>query len=164
MLKLDHTDLQILTALEKEGRITKAALAERVNLSATPVWERLKRMETAGLIEGYGARFNLSKLGPHVEVFVAAELLDHTAASFRRFEKAVQRYDEIVACWALGGGFDYLLDIITRDVDSYQRLLDAMLDAEIGLNRYFSYIVTKPVKQRSGMPLALLTGLGDDPF
>lgn len=161
MLKLDRTDLQILMALEKEGRITKASLAEQVNLSATPVWERLKRLEKAGLIEGYGARFNLSKLGPHVEVFVAAELLDHTAASFRHFEKAVQRYEEIVACWALGGGFDYLLDIITRDIDSYQRLLDAMLDAEIGLNRYFSYIVTKPVKQRSGMPLALLAGLDD---
>jgi len=155
-MKLDARDIAILRVLSTHGRITKVELAGEVGLSASPCWERLRRLEQAGIIEGYGARISLRKLGPHVTVFVAAELTDHTAAAFRIFEDAVQRYDEIVACWALGGGFDYLLQIVTRDIDSYQRLIDAMLDARVGLARYFTYVVTKPVKDAGAPPLDLL--------
>ena len=157
-MKLDDRDIAILRVLSTEGRITKAALAERIGLSPTPCWDRLKKLEQAGLIEGYRAAISLKKLGPHVTVFVAAELADHTAASFRAFEGAVKRYEEVVACWALGGGFDYLMQIVTRDVDAYQRLIDAMLDARIGLARYFTYIVTKPVKGASAPPFEVILG------
>lgn len=156
MLKLDARDIAILRVLSDEGRITKADLAGRVGLSASPCWERLKRLEQAGIIEGYNARISLKKLGPHVTVFVAAELADHTPANFRAFEDGVQHYDEITACWALGGGFDYLLQIVTRDIDSYQRLIDEMLDARVGLARYFTYVVTKPVKRGGAPPLDIL--------
>lgn len=157
-MRLDDRDIAILKVLSTDGRITKAALADRVGLSPTPVWDRLKKLEEAGLIEGYRAEISLKKLGPHVTVFVAAELSDHTAASFRAFEDAVKRYDEVVACWALGGGFDYLIQVVTRDVDAYQRLIDAMLDARIGLARYFTYIVTKPVKGPAIPPIEILVG------
>ncbi|MBO9402845.1 Lrp/AsnC family transcriptional regulator [Shimia sp. R9_1] len=157
-MKLDDRDIQILSVLSQEGRITKAALAERIGLSPTPCWERLKKLESAGLIEGYGARINLKKLTPHVTVFVSIEIADHTAASFRTFEAAMQRYDEVTACWALGGGFDYLMQIVTRDIEAYQRLIDEMLEARIGLSRYFTYIVTKPVKGKAGPPLNALLG------
>jgi len=63
-----------------------------------------------------------------------------------------------VACWALGGGFDYLLQIVARDIDAYQRLIDDMLEARIGLARYFTYIVTKPVKAPTMPPLTLFFG------
>lgn len=155
-MQLDARDIAIMRVLATEGRITKAALAERVGLSPTPCWERLKKLERAGLIEGYGARINLRKLGPHVTVFVAAELRDHTAASFRTFEAAIARYDEITACWALGGGFDYLLHVVTGDIDAYQRLIDELLEARIGLARYFTYVVTKPVKKAGAPPLEVL--------
>lgn len=157
-MKLDARDLDILRVLATEGRITKAELAARVGLSASPCWERLKKLEKAGIIEGYNARISLKKLGAHVTVFVAAELTDHTAAAFRVFEEAVQRYDEITACWALGGGFDYLLQIVTRDIDSYQRLIDEMLDARVGLSRYFTYVVTKPVKGGAPPPFDVILG------
>lgn len=157
-MQLDQRDLEILRVLSTEGRITKTALAEQIGLSPTPCWDRLKKLEQAGLIEGYGARINLKKLAPHVTVFVAAEIADHTAASFRAFEAAMQRYDEVTACWALGGGFDYLLQIVTRDIDAYQRLIDEMLDARIGLSRYFTYVVTKPVKGAGVPPLDILLG------
>jgi Lrp/AsnC family transcriptional regulator of ectoine degradation len=157
-MRLDARDLDILRVLSSEGRITKAALAERVGLSPTPCWERLKKLEKAGVIESYRANINLRKLGPHVTIFVAAELNDHTAASFQTFEAAMQRYDEVTACWALGGGFDYILQIVTRDIDAYQRLIDAMLEARIGLARYFTYVVTKPVKGSGMPPISLITG------
>ena len=159
-MKLDARDIAILRVLSQEGRITKAALAERVGLSATPCWERLRKLERSGVIEGYRAEISLLKLGPHVTVFVAAEIADHTAASFHAFESAVAQHDEIVACWALGGGFDYLLQIVTRDIDAYQRLIDALLDARIGLARYFTYIVTKPVKAPGTVPFDALLGEG----
>lgn len=157
MAKPDARDIEILKVLAEDGRITKAALSDRVGLSPTPSWNRQKRMETSGLIESYNARINLKKLAPHVTVFVAAELADHTAASFRAFEESVASYDEVVGCWALGGGYDYLLQIVTRDINAYQRLIDELLEARIGLARYFTYVVTKPVKSGGVPPLDLLT-------
>jgi len=157
-MRLDARDLDILRVLADEGRITKAKLATRVGLSASPCWERLKRLEEAGLIEGYHARISLKKLGPHVTVFVAVGLADHTPAKFRAFEDSVQHYGEVTACWALGGGFDYLMQIVTRDIDAYQRLIDEMLEARIGLARYFTYIVTKPVKAPRLPPLEMFFG------
>ncbi len=160
MLRLDARDIAILRVLSTEGRISKTDLAERVGLSATPCWERLRKLEAAGLIAGYRAEIALRKLGPHVTVFVTAELADHTAARMQAFEAAMRRHDEVVACWALGGGFDYLLQIVTRDIDAYQRLIDDMLEARIGLARYFTYIVTKPVKGLSPPPFEVLLGHG----
>jgi len=160
MTRLDNRDLEILRILAREGRITKAELASRINLSPTPCWERLKRLEKAGIIEGYHAEISLKALGPHVMVFVSAELEGHRAEDFRRFEAAMQDHPEVTACWALGGGFDYLLQVVTRDIDSYQRLIDRMLEAEIGLARYYSYVVTKPVKSAGTPPLDILLGEG----
>lgn len=158
MVRLDDRDLELLRVLSAEGRITKAELAKRINLSPTPCWERLKRLEKAGVIEGYRAEVSLRALGPHVMVFVAVELQGHTAGNFQTFERAMANYDEVIGCWALGGGFDYLMQVVARDIDSYQRLIDAMLEARIGLARYYTYIVTKPVKSSAPLPLDLLYG------
>ncbi len=160
-IKLDERDIRILAALSREGRMSKAALAKEVNLSATPCWERLHRLEKAGVISGYHASIELRHVAAHVSVFVMAELQDHRAATFQMFERAVARHDEIVACWAIGGGFDYLLQVVSRDIDSYQRLIDSLLDSGIGLARYFTYIVTKPVKDSATPPFdALLSESG----
>jgi len=148
-IKLDDRDLKILAVLQREGRITKAALAERVNLSPTPCWARLKRLEKAGIIEGYGARLSPALAGDLTMFFMAAELASHQAHEFDRFEKAVQNMEPVHECWAVGGGIDYILKIAARDVDSYQRFVDHMLNAGIGLKRYYTYVVTKQVKSGS---------------
>ncbi|MHA6324450.1 Lrp/AsnC family transcriptional regulator [Roseivivax sp. CAU 1753] len=156
MVRLDSRDIEILRVLSAEGRITKAELADRVGLSPTPAWERLKKLEQAGVIEGYGARIAYKAFGPHVTVFVACELDKHRARDFQLFETALRTHDEITWAWALGGGFDYLIQVVTKDIDTYQRLIDRLLAAEIGLARYYTYIVTKPVKSSYGLPLGLL--------
>jgi Lrp/AsnC family transcriptional regulator of ectoine degradation len=161
MFRLDDRDIEILTILRKEGRISKSALAKRVNLSNSPCWERLRRLENAGIITGYGAHIALEKLTEHIVVFVAAELENHRAEDFEQFETAILDEPEIIACWALGGGFDYVLQIVTRNINSYQRLIDRLLDRKIGLMRYFTYIVTKEVKSVSSLPLTRL--LNADP-
>ena len=153
MIQLDDRDIAILAILRQEGRIAKSALAKRVNLSNSPCWERLKRLEKEGIITGYGAHIALEKLTEHVVVFVAAELEHHKAEDFELFESAIKDEPEIVACWALGGGFDYLLQVICRNINAYQQLIDRLLDRNIGLVRYFTYVVTKDVKSLSSLPL-----------
>lgn len=151
--KLDPIDIKILAALQREGRMTKTALAEAVNLSPTPCWERLRRLEEAGIIAGYHARIDLEKLTRATVVLVEVTLKRHQHADFVRFENAVLEIPEIVECHATGGGIDYMLKIVARDVDSYQRLVDRLLIDDIGIDRYFTYIVTKPVKDSAGLPL-----------
>jgi len=157
-LALDRTDLAILTVLCTEGRIAKAELARRVNLSATPCWQRLARMEAAGLVRGYRAEVDLAVLAPHVTVFVTVELDTHKAETFQLFERTVGRIDEITGCWALGGGYDYLLEVVARDVASYQALMDSLLESRAGVKRYYSYIVTKRVKNAPPPIASLLDG------
>jgi Lrp/AsnC family transcriptional regulator of ectoine degradation len=157
MLKLDDRDIKILSILSREGRISKTDLARRINLSPTPCWDRLKRLEQAGVIQGYRAEISLKSVATHVVVFVVVELDNHRAETFQAFEKAVAHYDEIVACWALGGGYDYLMQVVTRDIDSYQRLMDDLLERKAAMARYFTYIVTKDIKS-GGLPFARLLG------
>jgi Lrp/AsnC family transcriptional regulator, regulator of ectoine-degradation genes len=162
-MKLDELDIKILAALQREGRMTKLKLAETINLSPTPCWERLRRLEQAGVISGYHARLNLEKLARATMVLVEVTLKRHQHADFQRFEAAVRDVPEIVECYATGGGLDYVLKIVARDVDAYQRLIDRLLIDDVGIDRYFTYIVTKPVKESGALPLdRLLNGAGRD--
>ena len=157
-LKLDAIDLKILAEIQREGRITKLALADRVGLSPTPCWTRLRRLEQAGIVSGYHARIAPRAVAPFALVFVEVTLGAHRQADFDRFERAVKDVAEIIACWSVGGGVDYLLKVVARDVDAYQRLVDDLLEREIGIARYFTYIVTKTVKDEPALPLEALVG------
>ncbi len=154
--KLDDIDLKILDAIQRDGRITKLALAEKVGLSPTPCWMRLRRLEKAGIISGYHARVASRTIAPVANVLMEVTLGNHRQADFDRFERAVRNMPEIVACWSVGGGVDYILKVMTRDVDAYQRLVDDMLEREIGIERYFTYIVTRTVKEETVVPMAEL--------
>ncbi|MDX1737876.1 MAG: Lrp/AsnC family transcriptional regulator [Alphaproteobacteria bacterium] len=155
MLKLDDRDLKILSVLQKDGRITKTELAERINLSPTPCWERLKRLEQAGIIEGYEAKISLVNVMPLSTIFMEVSLASHRNSDFALFEGAMGNYDEITECWAVGGGIDYMIKAVCRSVDAYQQLVDRLLEDEIGIQRYFSYVVTKPIKLSPTPPMAL---------
>ncbi len=82
-------------------------------------------------------------------MLVEVTLRSHRQADFDRFERAVRDLPEIVACWSVGGGVDYLLKVVCRDIDAYQRLIDGLLARELGIERYFTYIVTRTVKEES---------------
>src|SRR5688572_21514408 len=152
-LKLDAIDLKILDAIQRDGRITKLALAEAVGLSPTPCWMRLAKLEKAGIISGYHGKVEMRALAPIATVLMEVTLANHRQADFDRFERAVAATPEIVACWSVGGGVDYVLKIMAPDIDAYQRLVDTLLDRELGIDRYFTYIVTKTVKEETVLPL-----------
>lgn len=155
-MKLDAVDLRILEAIQENGRITKLALAEKAGLSPTPCWLRLRKLEKAGIVTGYHARVAVRRLAPVASVLMEVTLANHRQADFDRFERAVAATPEILACWSVGGGVDYVLKIMAPDIDAYQRLVDGLLDRELGIDRYFTYIVTKTVKEETVLPLASL--------
>jgi len=155
MLKLDKIDLKILAALQRDGRITKLNLANQANLSPAACWERLRRLERGGVISGYRAEIDAGKIGRFATVLVEITLKSHRQADFQRFEAVVQREPSITGCEAVGGGIDYLLRVVAPDIDAYQRLIDRLLTEDIGIDRYFTYVVTKTIKA-SGFPLELL--------
>ncbi len=150
-MRLDSYDLKILRILQGNGRITKSSLAEAINLSVSPCWERVKRLEEAGIIRGYGARLNAEVLLKRAAVMVEVSLKQHNREAFQRFEKAMLECPEVTECYATGGGIDYIVKVMARDIDQYQRLVDRWLMADLGIERYFTYIVTKTIKQ--GEPL-----------
>jgi Lrp/AsnC family transcriptional regulator, regulator of ectoine-degradation genes len=145
-MKLDRYDIKILEVLSQEGRITKSKLAETINLSLSPCWERVKRLEDAGIIEGYSARLNASVQINRLQIWVSIELKKHNTQSFSRFERHVINAPELTECVAVGGGVDYLVRIEPTSIDEYQRLMDSWLESDLGIDRYFTYIVTKTVK------------------
>ena len=151
--KLDPIDLKILDAIQRDGRITKLALAEQVGLSPTPCWMRLRKLEKAGIVSGYHARIAMRVVAPVATVLMEVTLASHRQADFDRFERVIRDIPEIVACWSVGGGVDYVLKVMARDIDAYQRLVDSLLEREIGIDRYFTYIVIKTVKDDIALPI-----------
>lgn len=160
-MKLDKRDLQILAILQQEGRITKSELAARISLSPAACWDRLKRLDQAGFIRGYHAEVALEKITPVSLFLVQIELESHQAGDFQRFEDAMQEIPQVTRCVAVGGGVDYFLEIVARDVAGYQELIDEILESKVGVKRYFTFVVTKPVKD-APPPLELLRGGGED--
>ncbi|SEA74135.1 Lrp/AsnC family transcriptional regulator [Rubrimonas cliftonensis] len=146
-IRLDGRDRAILAVLRREGRITNAELARRVNLSPTPCWARVRRLEQAGVITGYVARVAPEAFGRRVTAVVTVELESHRAEDFARFEAHVQGVPAVFDCAAVGGGVDYVMKVSAADVAAYQAEMDRLLEAGVGVKRYFTYFVTKPVKE-----------------
>ena len=146
MIKLDRYDIAILRILVRDGRITKSRLAESVNLSISPAWARVRKLEDSGVIKGYHAQLEWIGTVKASEIVVAVTLARHTAYDMQRFEERIRNTREIVRCYATGGGTDYFMHVLSRDIDHYQRLIDSLLLDNLGIERYFTYIVTKVVK------------------
>jgi len=145
-LGLDATDIRILSAVQQHGQLSKTKLAEIANISPTPCWARLDRLKAAGFIRGYNAEIALDKICAFTQVVVTISLKNHRKLDFDRFEAFVRKQDEIIECIATGGGMDYVIKVVCPCLVSFQSLMDSLLDAEIEVDRYMTYIVTRSVK------------------
>jgi Lrp/AsnC family leucine-responsive transcriptional regulator len=150
---LDRTDLQLLAELQRNGRQTNAELAERVHLSASACLRRLQRLEREGVISGYRAEVDPERLGLGLQAFVRVQLRHHDAASIAAFADFVNQWDEVVACHALTGDMDYLLQVAVHDLEHFSRfLLDRLLN-QAGVADVNSSFVLRTVKAFRGLPL-----------
>jgi Lrp/AsnC family transcriptional regulator of ectoine degradation len=156
-MKFDHFDIEILEALQADGRLPAARLAEKIGLTASPTWERVRRLEQAGVLRGYHADIAaVGRISELTQVLVPVALERHRAQDRKRFEQAIAQIPQIVACWAVSGEVDYILQFIVADVRSYQAVIDRALRSDIGIRQYWSYVVTKTVKPYGGLPLRQL--------
>ena len=157
-VKLDRTDIKILAELQRNGRITNINLANAVSLSPSPCLLRVKRLEEAGYITSYNAHIDIAKLGETITVFTEVTLHDHKREDFQKFEQSIRTIDEVIECHLISGGYDYLLKFITNGVNHYQSVIEAMLERNIGIEKYFSYIVIKTAFAKTHYPIERLFG------
>ena len=150
---LDRTDLAILARLQRDGRVSNAELAERVNLSASACLRRCQRLEQTGVIRGYGAFLDPARIGLGLQAFVRVQLTRHDPAAIDRFVAAVGAWDDVIACHALTGDMDYLLHVVVSDLEHFSRfLLDHLLN-DAGVADVNSSFVLRTVKAARGLPL-----------
>lgn len=154
--ELDAVDIRILCALQDHGQISKSRLAEMVGLSATPCWARLARLKKAGLVRGYHADIALSRVVGLTKVVVTVSLKSHRKSDFDRFESHILRCPEVTDCISTGGGMDYVMTVLTASLPAFQSLMEAMLEADLGIDRYMTYIMTRQIKSaRPDLPRLL---------
>ena len=151
--ELDRIDLALLALLQREGRLSNADLAERINLSPSATLRRVQRLEGEGVIAGYGARLAPQRLGLGLQAFVRLQLAQHDRESIARFATQVEAWDEVVACHALTGDMDYLLHVVVEDLDHFSRFLLDHLLASAGVADVNTSFVLRAVKQHQGLPL-----------
>ena len=145
--KLDRTDRMILKTLQEDGRISNVALAKKVNLSATPCLERVRRLERHGYIRGYTALLDPHKVDAGVLVFVEIALLRNSPDAFRDFRREALRLPELLECHLVSGNFDYLLKARVKDMQDYRSLLGEKILALPGVSDSRSYVVMEEVKE-----------------
>ena len=157
--RLDRLDLKILESLQADGRQPVQALAERVALSASGCHSRLKRLEASGVIAGYIADIRLQSLGPSLITFAEVTLANHRPADFEAFERAVADLPEVVEAYQVAGQFDYLIKVVTRDVEAYRAVNDALLAKDVGILQIKSTLVMKHAKRFAGMPIGAIADI-----
>ena len=153
-MDLDRTDQRILKVLQADGRISNRDLAERVALSPSACLKRVRRLEQAGVIRGYLADLDLTRIRDSVTVFAEVTLERHQVTDFLRFEAELAAIPEVVEACQISGRFDFLVTFVCRDIDHYRELADGLLDGDSGVSTITSNIRMKVSKAFAGYPLA----------
>lgn len=156
-VRLDAIDRRILEALQTDGRLSNVDLANRIGLSPSPCLRRVRQLESAGLIKGYGAHLSRRRLGLGVMAFVQVQLDRHEDARVGEFEQAVSSVREIVACYAVTGAYDFLLQVVARDLDAFGDLAMKVLLRLPGVKDIHSSLALHTLKDGSALPLDHLT-------
>ncbi|MEC4722462.1 Lrp/AsnC family transcriptional regulator [Noviherbaspirillum sp. CPCC 100848] len=152
--ELDRVDLRILELVQKEGRLSNARLAEQLNLSETPVWRRLRRLEDEGYITGYQANLDRRKLGFGLIAFVQINFANHTGELPAQFERAIQSIPEILSCHNVSGEADYYLRVVARDLDAYGEFVTHVLRKLPGVTSIRSSLAMREIKSTSALPIS----------
>src|SRR5246127_4348084 len=144
--RLDRIDRRLLVRLQQDRRAPVSQLAREVHLTVTPTLERVRRLESAGYIEGYFARLNPARLGLGLLAYVEVLLDRTTPDAFERFKQVMLAHDEVMECHMVAGGFDYLLKVRVVDMESYRRFLGDRIAAVRGVQTTHTYFVMEEVK------------------
>lgn len=155
-IKLDKIDQKILQILQQQGRITNQKLADQVSLSPSSCLQRVRRLETGGVIESYHARVDLASVARHIICIASVSLRNHTQDEFNAFEALVESIPEIVECFTVSGESDFLMRIICPDMNRYVEINDQLVSSNSYQVTINSYVVMKENKPYKGIDLSTL--------
>jgi DNA-binding Lrp family transcriptional regulator len=153
MANLDETDRRLLTELQNEGRVTNVELAHRVGLTAPPCLRRVRALEDLGVIKGYHAELDASKLGFAITVFALVSLKSQAEESLRQFEDHMRGLAEVRECHMLNGEIDFILKIVSKDLQSFQEFLTSKLTPAPNVASVKTSLTIRTAKQLPGVPL-----------
>ncbi|AEF53328.1 Lrp/AsnC family transcriptional regulator [Marinomonas posidonica] len=150
---LDKTDLDILTKLQEDGRLSNVALADDIHLSPSPCLRRVKQLEAQGVIQGYHARIDRLKAGFSMTVFVEVRLNKHADDHHIAFENAIIEMEDIISAHLVSGLADYKLEVVARDLPDYESILK-QIQSLPHVKDIQSYFAIRSVKTSAPLPLA----------
>ncbi len=151
--KLDPLDRKILTLLQAQGRITNAKLSEEIGLSPAPTLERVKKLEQMGIIVSYHAKLDNAKIGLGVTTFVIVSLNGHTKAKIEGFIDAIKNIEEVIECHHITGAGDFILKVISKDIQSYQKLMLEKVSEIKEVDNMQSMVVLSTFKDSKILPV-----------
>jgi DNA-binding Lrp family transcriptional regulator len=147
-------DVRILRALQAEGRLTNQELAERVGMSTSPCWRRVRRLEESGVIRGYQAIIDRRAVGLGVLAFVRVLIDTHSHDEAVRFEQGVRGLEEVIACYSIAGEADFLLQVVAADLDAYADFAMTVIRRLPGIKEMHTMFVLKDIKTPAPLPIA----------
>jgi Lrp/AsnC family transcriptional regulator len=150
---LSPIDRRILRLLQHDADLSAAQVAERVELSQSPCWRRIHRMQEEGLIERKVALLNPKKLGLSMTIFVSIKLSGHGRRHLTEFEEAIIGYPQVLECYTMAGGMDFMLKVVAKDIASYERFLRDHLLQKPHVQEAYSNIAMSEVKRTTELPL-----------
>jgi len=153
-MHLDRKDIAILSQLQNNADITNAELAEKVNLSATPCFNRVKKMEEMGLIRGKVALVSASKLGLKINVFIHVSLKKQDEEALQSFESSIEECHEVMECYLMTGDEDYLLRVLVSDISELEKFILTRLTKIKGVSNIRSSFALKQVSYKTALPLS----------
>lgn len=152
-IKLDSIDKKILEILQTNSNITNAQLAQEIGLSPAPTLERVKKLETAGVIRSYHAVIDTASVGMGVNTFVMVSLKGHNKGNIEKFLKSIREIDEVVECHHVTGQADFILKIVSTDIPAYQSLmLEKVSEIEV-VDNMQSMVILSTFKDSKVVPL-----------
>lgn len=146
MGQLDETDIEILHSLQKDAKVNTKELSEKLHISKTPIYERIKRLENDGYIRGYVALIDNKKVGLPLTVFCNVSLAIHDDEHIQRFQEEIRSIDEIMECYSIGGIYDFFLKVVLKDLDAYNQFVFEKLTKVHGIVKMQSAFVLNEIK------------------
>lgn len=151
--KINKTDAKILKLLQYDSRMSNAELSEKIGMSASPCWRRVKQLENTQVIKGYGVLLDRKKIGLGVMVFIRVSIDSHSEKEAKKFEEEVSALEHVVACYSIGGDADFLLQVVSPDLDTYAEFSMSIIRRLPGIKEMQSMFVLKELKPFLGYPI-----------
>ena len=153
MITLDKKDKQILSLLQADATLSLANLAEQLNLSTTPCWKRVKRLEDEGVISKRVALLNPQKVDLPTSIFMTLTVSNHKSKWMEKFKQAVLSFDEVMEVYRMTGEYDYMLRVQVKDIQSFDRFYKRLMEKLDGVNKVTSSFTMETIKYTTALPL-----------